>query len=366
MTFVGGDWGPRMTGAELTVAAPDDFSGLYDVVVRYGRGEIVESNRGNDPFVKRMIVFVPKKAVRSVAAITANGRRAFRQGEAIPLQVVCHGGVTKRATVTLRLLDDRGAVVRSAVVPVTGLAAVEMPAALTGRLLPGSYTLAAVADGYAAYPLRLDIAPGYVDSPMQRILYQEYGFTGVSGARGYPDAPQGMNYLRDYFKAVHDWGFTRITDRILLNSCHGNIRAWRRDDLGLDLSNPALAPVEYYDVLRRGYEQENDFYLDRAVANGIVHDSHLANHCEALRFRDFWLKQKDCDLQRFVQWASKYPAHYGVNYHDEGFWGAWDSSWNKEDEDWLARGKAGWAPRTRPGGSPWTQATRVITAPCTR
>ena len=53
---------------------------------------------------------------------------------------------------------------------------------------------------------------------------------------------------------------------------------------------------------------ENDYYLDRAVANGIVHDSHLTHHCEALRFRDVWLKRYNTDLQRFVQWAGKYPC----------------------------------------------------------
>ena len=325
---------------QLTVSAPADFRGLYDLVVRYGQGEIAQANRENDPFVKRMVLFTPQGAKRSVAVITANGRRAFRQGEAIALQIVCRSAAPKPATVALRLLDDCGAEVQSAAVPVDGAAAVEIPAAFSGRLLPGSYTLAPQADGYASYPLALDIAAGYRDSPMQRILYQEYGFSGVSGAVGYPDAPQRMNYLRDYFAAVKDWGFTRVTDRMLLNTNHGRLHAWRRDDLGLDLNNPALAPVEYYDVVRTGYEQENDFYLDRAVANGIVHDSHLANHCESLRFRDFWLQQKDADLQRFVQWAGKYPAHYGVNYHDEGFWGDWDSSWSKADEDWLAAAKA--------------------------
>ena len=93
-----------------------------------------------------------------MAAITANGRRAFRQGEAIPLQIVCRSATPQAATVNLRLLDGRGAEVQSADVPVTGAAAVAIPEAVTRRLPPGTYTLSPRAEGYASYPLTLDIA----------------------------------------------------------------------------------------------------------------------------------------------------------------------------------------------------------------
>ncbi len=238
--------------------------------------------------------------------------------------------------------------------PVSGAVAVEIPAAFTRRLLPGAYTLAAEAAGHASYPLALDVAAAYADSPLQRIQYHEYGFSGISGAVGYQDAPERMNYLRDYVKAVRDWGFSRETDR-LAEAKKGQLNAWRRDNLG-DLTNPSLAPVEYYDVLAPGMSQENDYYLDRAVAGGIVHDSHLTHHCESLRFRDIWLKRYNTDLQRFVQWAGRYPSHYGLNYHDEGFWGEWDSSWTKADSDWLADAKA----RLGSDNAAWSAALRTM------
>ena len=199
-----------------------------------------------------MVLFIPKNTTCCVAAITANGRRAFRQGEAIPLEIVCRSAKPQAATVTLRLLDSHGAEVRSAAVPVSGSAAVEMPATLTRRLLPGTYTLAAQADGYAGYPLALDIAAGYADSPCRGSFTTNMVFPASSGANSYPDIPERMNYLRENTsRAVRDWGFTRETDR-LAEARKGQLSAWRRDNLG-NLADPSIAPVEYYDVLAPGH-----------------------------------------------------------------------------------------------------------------
>ena len=72
----------------LTVTIPNDLRGPQELVVRFGRGALPRADRTRELFVQSTLLVAPRDSAGSVAAFTANGRRAFRQGEPIPLHVV--------------------------------------------------------------------------------------------------------------------------------------------------------------------------------------------------------------------------------------------------------------------------------------
>ena len=75
----------------LGVVPPVTLRGIYDLAVRFGHGPLALANRSRVPYVQATVAVAPPDATQSIAAITANGRRWFRQGEEIPIQVVRRG-----------------------------------------------------------------------------------------------------------------------------------------------------------------------------------------------------------------------------------------------------------------------------------
>ena len=327
----------RERGEELLLGTPPGLRGLYEVAVRYGEGPIDRSDLDGDPSVHRTLSFIPRGADRSVSAFTADGRRSYRQGEPIPVQVVRRGGGPQAARVRLELRRD-GDVLASGAVPVKICEAVEVPAALTRRLAPGRYRLAPSAEGHEGYDLPLDVAPDGPDSPLQRILYHEYEQVATVAPPGLADMGERLAYIREHTRAAADRGFTRETDRLLAGIDRANgPKAWRRGQAPADLTPPGAAPADYHAIPNFGAAWEPEFYLDQAVRRGLVYDTQLLIHCGGVPFREPKLGGFAAALQRGAQWLGRSPAFYGFNYNDELFFGGFTSDWSKDDGDALNR-----------------------------
>jgi len=325
----------REREGELLLGTPPGLRGLYEVAVRYGEGPIDRSDLANDPHLLRTLAFVPRGADRSVSAFTADGRRAYRQGEPIPVQVVRRGGDPRPARVRLDLTRG-GAAIASAEVTAGACLAVEIPGTLTRRLAPGRYQLAPEAPGHEGYALPLDIAPAAPDSPLQRILYHEFGSGATAPQAGVVGVAEGLAAIRDHARATADLGFTRETDRLIgqLDMKAGPV-TWRRGVAPADLTPPGAAPADFHAVPYPGAIWEPEAYLDQAVRRGLAYDSQLLIHCSGVRFREPWLRELAPVLQRGAQWLGRYPAFYGFNYNDEMFFAGFGSGWTKDDDAWL-------------------------------
>src|SRR5262249_32826511 len=140
----------------LTVTPPEELRGLYDVAVRLGKGPIDWANRAKDPFVQKTYALVSPGARESVSVITSSGRRAFRQGEAIPLQVVRRDPRKETANVELTLHQGKTLLAKTKL-RLQLHAALSLPPAVTRRLGPGRYLLRPASPGHESYPLALDI-----------------------------------------------------------------------------------------------------------------------------------------------------------------------------------------------------------------
>ena len=321
-----------LKGDQLEVAPPaPPLDGFYEVAVRYGDGPIAWNERDNDPYLQRTVFFLAESHPRSLALIPAGGRRAYRQGEAIPIHLVRRDVRGGAVNVQVRL-EGPGLDLPPFALAVEDEAALEVPAALTRRLSAGTYTLRPAAEYFACYPLTIEIAPAAPDSPMQRIMYHEFGQAPVVGSLA--DTAERQAYLREYARAAARLGFTRETDRAVSGALNGTA-TWHRDGSPVPLGGLSQAPAEYYAIPSSG-GWETEFFNDQAVKYGLSRDSQLLGHCSSIRFRDVHLQKLDFALQQFVQWASRWPSFYGVNYNDECFlMNVWDPSWTKEDTAWI-------------------------------
>jgi hypothetical protein len=337
-------WRPVATSFRdgiLGVVPPAGMRGFWDLAVMLGDGPIELGNRQNVPYVQKTLALVPEGAERSVSVITANARRAFRQGEAIPLVIVRRDAATAAAKdkpaadaagtvpgkpVTLTIESGKASIAGVGFM-VRDTLALEIPAAATRRLAPGRYVVRPEAPDHEAYALALDIAPAEADSPMQRVIYHEMQNTATS-QQPLPDLPERMSFQRDWAAAMARMGITRETDRVMGTS------AWRHDQAPTPLKLPGFAPAEYYGIPNgKGWEIEG--YLDLAVRYGILVDSQILGHCSGVRFRDFWLRQLDPVLARDAFWRARFPSFYGFNYNDEMFFGEWVTDWTPSDVQWL-------------------------------
>ena len=321
----------------LKVTPAKSLRGFHEIAVRFGDGPIALADRARDLTLQKTFAFRPPGAERSVAMLTASGRTAFRQGEAIPLHIVRRGEKLEPTKVTLGLSRD-GVALCSAQATAGANFACEVPAELTQALIPGRYVLAPAAEGHESYPLAVHIAAAEADSPMQRILYHEFDNEAATMRQGQHlgDAAERLAFIRQYAEAAHRLGFTRETDRLVgkLNAQTGPT-AWRRGHAPADLRHPGFAPADAYAIPHWNAQWEAECYLDQAVRFGLTYDSQLLGHCSGVRFRDAWLDELVPILQRAAQWFGRYPSFYGFNYNDEMFFGQWVTDWKQEDKDWL-------------------------------
>jgi len=337
-------WRPldcRLEAGVLQAAVPAEVRGPCEVAVRCGAGPIEWGGRRKDLYLQRSFCFAPPGAVASVAIYTESGRRVFRAGKAVALRVACRAEKPARTNVRVAL-EAGGEVLASAAVAVEGELACELPAALTRRLPPGRYVLRPAAEGYEPYPLEVTVAPDQPDSPLQRILYHEFGEPPATTRNAHlADVAEEKAYLRDYVDAVARLGFTRETDRLGSRMVAENApQAWPRDRAPADLAAPAFAPAEHYAAAGAGYWQAEQ-YLDLALAHGIRYDTQFLGHCDGVRFRDWHLRRYVPALQRVGQWLGRFPAFYGFNYNDEMFFGGWGQGWTADDVEWLKQVQEG-------------------------
>lgn len=313
-------WKAEARGETLTVVPPAAAHGLYDVAVRVGAGPIDLADRGNDPSVVRTIAVAPPGVEKSVAALSATGRHAFRRGEPIPVQLALRGD--GGGAVACRLALERGdATLAAADVRAGKGAGFVVPAALTARLAPGRYRLRPSARGFEGYPLTIDVADDAPDSPFQRLIYHEFDNRPITMEQaGLFDMAERLAFVRDYARMVAALGFTRETDRILFYlTPQGGQTAWPRGAAPLKLAAPALPPPEATGVpaLRSNWEAE--VYLDQAVRRGLVYDAQILEHVANFPVADARVRPLAAVLQRAAQWLGRSPAFYGMNYHDEVF-----------------------------------------------
>ena len=315
----------------LKAKLPGHVEGYYEFAVRYGQGPIDWTNRGNDPYLQRRMLVLPNQDRPSLTVLTTSLRSAFRQGERIGLQVVRRGGKDSNIHCWYQLTGP-GVDLRSEVIPFARTLSLEIPAEITRRLAPGEYTLTAHAEWHKTYPLTLHIATDQADSPMQRILYHEFGQSPNPDNSGLADSAEQSAFLRQYFAAVQRQGWTRETDRGFGGAAGGgsprasNPRPWGQHDLDIMPAGERFAPMN------NGRER----FMDLSVQAGLVRDSQVFGHCASFRFRDVHLQQIGPGIQRFMQAYERFPSFYGVNYNDEIFFdNIYDPSWTKADSEWL-------------------------------
>ena len=316
----------------LSVTPPAEMNGLYEVAVRYGKGPIAWAARQNDPYVQKTIGFMPALA-SSVAIISSSGRTAFRQGEAIPLQIINRSGKPGPVPVDVLMFWDNGKDPGIQFLPPADLVvnqsqAVEIPASLTQRLLPGRYTIRTQAEGFQPYPLAIDIATSEPDSTMQRILYTEFGGGGTA-VNSLSDMAERLSDIDDYASALARLGFTRETDRSVGAGSGDGPRAWRRDQLPAPLTGPGCAPPEYYGI-PNGEAWPQERYRDIVTRYGISLDGMLMGHCDGVPCADETLMAKTTAIQRYLEWLDRYPSSYGLNYNDEMFFRSY--GWSSTEE----------------------------------
>jgi len=328
----------RMVDGNLVCAPPDEWSGPYEMAVKYGEGPICWGDRSNELYCRRTVVFAPPGAEASVTVFTSDGRRAFRQGERILLQIVRRGADIEPAPVAVSLRSADATLSRSEVT-VGASAAFEVPSDITRRLAPGRYEILPEIAGHHSYPLQFQIAQARPDSPMQRILYHEFGRIPPRRDVGLADEPERKQFIRSAAEMAHWLGWTRQTDR-MGNSMVGNNQpvGWSRDAAGASLKAPGYAAPEHY-LLSNG-QWGVEYYLDEAVANGISYDTQMLYHCDGVKFRKWRLDRFVPAIQRLAQWLGRWPSFYGFNYNDEMFFGGWAQGWTDDDKEWLEKVKA--------------------------
>ena len=315
----------------LQVISPDDMDGLYEVAVRYGEGPITWADRKNDPFLQRTMAFLPAGATRSLTVQCANGRSAFQQGESIPLHIIARQQAVEPVAVTLTL-EGQGQVISTTALTVDRNLSLHIPAQTTRRLAPGRYRVTPHAVDYQCYALTLDIATEMPDSPMQRILYAEFGGGGSVTSTELADNAERMASVRDYALAMARLGFTRETERTASTALNVGPRAWRYGWSPVTLTAPGFAPPEYYQF-PSGEAWGQEYYLDQAVKYGLKVDSQLLGHCAGTPVHEQSLNRDSAALQRYTQWMLKYPSFYGFNYNDEMFFRSY--GWNPDEEEGL-------------------------------
>ena len=181
-----------IANGELTVATPAEMDGFYEIAVRYGDGPIGWANRENDPSIQRTMAFLPQNATQSLTVLSASGRSAFQQGEAISLQIIARQPQTKELTINL-LLEQEGTALSNSTLTLSNNLSLQIPALVTRRLPPGHYLVRPILEGYHSYAFPLDIAVNQPDSPMQRILYSEFGGGGSTIANELAIMPKGWH-----------------------------------------------------------------------------------------------------------------------------------------------------------------------------
>ena len=312
----------------LKATLPGNMEGYYEFAVRYGQGPIDWTNRANDPYLQRRLLVLPKESP-SVSVVTTSLRSAFRQGERIGLQVVRRGGRDTDVYGWVQLTGP-GLSLRGEDMVVPRTAAMEIPAEITRRLAPGDYTLTAHAGGHKSYALPLHIASERADSPMQRILYHEFG---PGPSFGYlADGAEQAAYLRQYFEAARRQGWTRETDRAFAGASNGgspqvgNAWPWGQEERDVMPIGERFAP----------FANDRDRMMDLMTRWGMDRDSQVLGHCASPRFRESQLQRLAPAIARFAQANERHPSFYGVNYNDEMFFdNIYDNTWTQADTEWL-------------------------------
>jgi hypothetical protein len=314
-------WKSEPRGATLMVVPPATARGLFDVAVHLGDGPINVADRAEDPTVVRTIAVAPSGVSRSVTALAATGRHAFRRGEPIAVQLALRG--PDPVAVACRLTLERGgATLAAADVQAGRGAGFVVPGALTSRLAPGRYRLRPAARGHEGYPLTIDVADDEPDSPLRRVIYHEFDGRPITTEQvGLGDMADRLAFVRDSTRMVAELGFTRETDRLLmLLGLQGGQVAWPRGIAPVKLTATSLPPPDATGVpapSRSNWEAE--VYLDQAVRRGVAYDAQLFRHVASIPVSEAKLRPLAAALQRGVQWLGRAPSFYGVNYHDEIF-----------------------------------------------
>ncbi|MEI6519467.1 MAG: PQQ-binding-like beta-propeller repeat protein [bacterium] len=328
-------WTANFKDGSLEVIPPVDIQGIYDVAVRFGDGPIDWSNRDSDLYIQKTVALLPAGAVKSLAIVTTNGRQAFRQGETVALRLIQRSPDANEeveAMLQLQSIPASKTAIREEKIKVKGSSSLEIPADFTRRLAPGSYILTPIFAGYTSYPLTIDISSNQVDSPMQRIMYHEFGGNVFDDTNNLADNAEKMNLIQNWTTAVKRLGFTRETIR---DSSQPN--AWRHDAAPANLANPGFAPAEYYRTSQGGWTMQ--YYLDRATDKGINVDLQIIGHCGAVRCSDQSLNELDAVLQKQTQSYSSYPSFYGFNYNDEMFVNSPYGGLQQSDKDFYNKAK---------------------------
>ncbi|OPZ31653.1 MAG: hypothetical protein BWZ02_00067 [Lentisphaerae bacterium ADurb.BinA184] len=333
----------------IEVTPPAAVPRACELAVRAGEGLIDLGDLRRDPSLTALFVFRPAGAESSLSVFSTTGRRVFRAGEAIDIEVVARGPLAGQAGPLRIVLGnlDLGQVSLQG-----GRASLRIPPTLTARLTPGTWGVMArpptpqagpAAAGWVEYPLHLEITAAEADSPLQRVVYQEFE---QAPATVRPHTPQGLADIRSGIRlhaaALARQGFNRETDRLATKIDRGNGPAgWGRGYSPVPLAHPGFAPPEHYALPHPGANWEAEFYLDCALRNGIGYDTQILAHCDGVKFRDVHLEQFNPTLQRIAQWLGRYPAFRGFNYNDEMFFGGWAQGWTPDDAAWLDQAQAG-------------------------
>jgi hypothetical protein len=195
-------------------------------------------------------------------------------------------------------------------VEVGGSLALALPGEATRRLAAGAYRLRPEADGLQAYPFEFQVTAAEPDSPMQRILYHEFGGSPFAELAACADDAERIAFLGQYADEVRRLGFTRTTDR------RGNQltdpaapQAWRPEQAPVSLAHPGFAPAAWYRLPNREWVQER--YLDEAVRCGLAYDTQLLYHCDGVKFRDVHLDRFVPAIQRLAQCWGAIPRSTG-------------------------------------------------------
>ena len=320
---------PVDEGRALSVTLPETFRGIYNMSLRYRDSQLRAAGREDQAEVKWVGAVVPHGATRSLSLIPSMQRRAYQQGEAIPLQLIRREkaeGALPPIEVTITLLQD-GRAISTATATVAGHSALQIPAAITKRLAPGAYALAVEHADYACYALPLTIASGVPDSPMQRIMYHEMGGATAAAVPGSSDLERQLAFQQNWLRKSAYLGFTRETDR---NMSH----AWGHVGNAANTDHPGLAHADYYRTPSGGAWPTGMMH-DLGTQYGVSFDSQMLAHCSGVRFRDYWFERLTPVLQRAAQSRERYPSFYGYNYNDEMFFGQWVFDWTESDVNWL-------------------------------
>ncbi|HTA91342.1 MAG TPA: hypothetical protein VK745_17275, partial [Polyangiaceae bacterium] len=292
----------------LDVKPPRELLGFNQIAVRYGKGMISRADGARDLHVEKRVRFERASESGGVTVRSLSERSGFRRGEAIAFGVETRGATpSQSATLALRL---NGKALLTTQIPTNDYW--ELSAGLTRRLMPGHYTLSATLGSAPAGAYEFDLAEAEPGSPMQRILYHEFGQSLPSTSPlAQLDTAEQLAFARDYVDSVASLGFTRETD-------HGGLEFINSQSAGVWRMDPAGEPSDHA-TLPEGGSWPWELYLDRATACGVNYDTQILSHCSGVRLADSWFPPINRTLQRLSQWFGKYPAFYGFNYNDEVF-----------------------------------------------